>query len=134
MRVRSASVAVLLAALASLTLTPAAHAAPEKISATSCSKWKSIRTKNNAAGAEYMECDRTVSGHKQTSAALYLWDNKTDGKCAQAYVMTGRTHWHGGFDTTWQKWYGWCSTKHHSHKIVTGWHSGNDVRVRLQTN
>ncbi|MFF7889279.1 hypothetical protein ACH40F_51825 [Streptomyces sp. NPDC020794] len=117
-----------LAAPAQAANTPAAS---RSASAISCSGWKTIHVNHNAAGEQYMECDRTVNGHKQTSAALYLWDNKADGKCAETYLAAGFSHWNG-LNKTWDHWYSWCSTTHHSPKIQTGWHSGNDVEVSLQ--
>jgi hypothetical protein len=113
---------------------PVAVAAPAGSAAagTTCEKkWKEIHLKNDAGSAKYLECDRTVSGHKQTSATLYLWDNKTDGKCTNAYVVTGTSHW-SGIDSSWTHWYAWCSTAKHSPALRTGWHSGNDVEVTLQ--
>lgn len=99
--------------------------------AVTCSKWKSIRADHNSVGVKYMECDRKVGGKHQTSAALYIWDNKTDGKYARVNVATGYAHWYG-FDQTWGRYYSWTSTRHHSPKLETGWHSGNDVEVLLK--
>ncbi|KPH99703.1 hypothetical protein ACFZDP_20960 [Streptomyces mirabilis] len=100
-------------------------------SAVTCSKWKSISADHNSVGVRYMECDRKVGGRQQTSAALYIWDNKTDGKYARVNVATGYAHWNG-LDQTWFRYYSWTSTRHHSPKYETGWHSGNDVEVLLK--
>ncbi|MDT3397951.1 hypothetical protein RKE29_15080 [Streptomyces sp. B1866] len=128
---RSVSVALAVTGLAAGMGVPAATAAQSSSAAVSCSQWKVIQVSHNAAGVKYRECDRKVNGKKQTSAALYIWDNKKDGKCAEVYVAAGFSHWYG-LDTTWDHWYAWCSTSHHSPEIKTGWHKGDDVQVSLQ--
>lgn len=89
-----------------------------------CSGPRDIRYDHNAgAGLRYVECHRGSGRHRESSVTLWLWDDRTDGKCAQAWVGIGR----------WQHFFGWCSTRHHGPKLVTCWHPGGDARVRLWT-
>lgn len=128
---RRAALIVALAVLSGLSLTtpagaaapagqaPSAHAAQWR--ANQCSGPRDIRVHHNAAGLRYIECHRGSGRHRESSVALWLWDNKTDGKCAQAYVRIGR----------WQHWWSWCSTRHHSPRLISGWHPGGDAKVSL---
>ncbi|WP_217577263.1 hypothetical protein, partial [Streptomyces sp. GbtcB7] len=73
-------------------------------------------------------CDRKVGGKRQTSAALFIWANKPDGKSARVTVAPGYAHWNG-LVQSWFRYYSWSSTRHHSPKYEPGWLSGNDVEV-----
>ncbi|MFJ8741503.1 hypothetical protein ACIRL2_19185 [Embleya sp. NPDC127516] len=133
---RFALVAGMLAAFAaSAAVATPAGAAPvappsAEVAAESCTDWRDIRTSGNSTGLRYRECDRGSGSQKQTKAQIYLWDNKHDGKIAQAHVVTG---WGKGgiWYTTWRKYYGWGDESRHSPLIDTGWHSGHDVKVTL---
>ncbi|MDF3301846.1 hypothetical protein [Streptomyces tropicalis] len=129
--VSCASLAAVVGIAMPSTVAAASPAASATASAVTCSGWKTIHADHNSVGVKYMECDRKVGGHQQTSAALYIWDNKTDGKYARVNVATGYAHW-SGLDQTWYRYYSWTSTRHHSPKYQTGWHAGNDVEVLLK--
>lgn len=113
---------------------PAAAAGTEGTQArTTCSRWKDIRVDHNAAGLRYRECDTGSGPYRRTKAQLYLWDNKHDGRIAQAHVRTGFGAGPFHFLQTWHRYYGWGNESHHSPMFDTGWHRGNDVRVTLGT-
>ncbi|MFD9210898.1 hypothetical protein ACFVZM_32000 [Streptomyces sioyaensis] len=60
-------------------------------------------------------------GHKQLSGAIYLWDNKRDGKKACGKITIGR----------WKKdWY-WGNESTHSPKYINGWRNGTDAKFGL---
>ncbi|MEU6406990.1 hypothetical protein [Streptomyces sp. NPDC046985] len=96
--------------------------ATASVSAQSCEPTKEIHVHHNAAGLRYVECHRTSGGRRQSSVALWLWDNKTDGKCASGYVAIGDQWGHS---------WAWCSTREHSPKLISGWHNGSDAHVYL---
>ncbi|MET8632642.1 hypothetical protein ACWEQ2_02485 [Streptomyces sp. NPDC004096] len=124
-----------LALAGALAAAPAATAAPSapsagtvKASANKCSGWKTIHI--TGGSAKYMECTKKVNGKSYASGAFYLWDTRHDGKAVQAYAETDYNHWYGD-DVTWEHFYGWGSDTHHSPKISTGWHRGNDFGLRI---
>ncbi|MFC3351238.1 hypothetical protein ACFOOM_28190 [Streptomyces echinoruber] len=138
-RKRIALAAAGLALAGGLAATPAATAAPSARSAQSagnvaaaanrCSGWKEIHITGGAA--KYMECTKKVNGKSYASGAFYLWDTKRDGKAVQAYAETDYNHWYGD-DVTWSHFYGWADDTHHSPKISTGWHRGNDFGLVIE--
>ena len=69
MTARTLSAAAVLAVTAALTLAPVATAAPVTASATTCSSWKSVHTKNNAATMEIGR--RMYSVHRVTSTQKF---------------------------------------------------------------
>lgn len=105
--------------------------APSASAEGACTDWRTIQTSGNATGLKYRECDRYSGSRTQTKAQLYLWDNKHDGKIAQAYTATG-SNVNGEWRETWHRYYGWGDESRHSPLIDTGWHKGHDVHVRLK--
>jgi hypothetical protein len=122
-----------LALAGGLATAPAATAAPSAghvaAAANHCHGWKEIHIKGGSA--KYMECTKKANGHSYVSGAFYLWDTKHDGKAVQAYAETDYNHWYGD-DTTWQHFYGWSDDAHHSPKISTGWHRGDDFELVIE--
>lgn len=98
-----------------------AGAASGQVQAQACSKARDIRVNNNAAGLRYIECHRGSGSKRESSTALWLWDNKHDGKCAIGRVRIG----------SWQHIWSWCDESHHSPKLISGWHRGADAKVYL---
>ncbi|MDX3385063.1 hypothetical protein PV682_26825 [Streptomyces niveiscabiei] len=105
--------------------------APSASAEGACTEWRSIQVSHNAVGLKYRECDRYSGSNTQTKAQLYLWDNKHDGKIAQAYTATG-SNVNGSWRQSWERYYGWGDESKHSPLIDTGWHKGHDVRVLLK--
>jgi len=105
--------------------------APSASAEGACTEWRSIQVSNNAVGLKYRECDRYSGSNTQTKAQLYLWDNKHDGKVAQAYTETG-SNVNGSWQQSWERYYGWGDESKHSPLIDTGWHKGHDVHVLLK--
>ncbi|MEU6019482.1 hypothetical protein ABZ826_37530 [Streptomyces sp. NPDC047515] len=125
-RKRIALGAAAVALASGLTTMPAAAASTQpssavSASATRCSAWKSARLKGNPAGMKYQECRRTYKGKKQASGAIYLWDNKHDGKEACGKITIG----------AWRKDWCWSNESHHSPKYISGWHNGSDAKFGL---
>ncbi|MFJ5534831.1 hypothetical protein [Streptomyces sp. NPDC093261] len=90
-------------------------------SATKCAGWKSVRLDGNPAGMRYLECWRTYQGKKQSSGAIYLWDNKHDGLEACGKITIGR----------WFKDWCWSNESQHSPEYISGWHDGADAKFGL---
>ncbi|MEH0576567.1 MULTISPECIES: hypothetical protein [Streptomyces] len=105
--------------------------APSASAEGACTGWRTIQTSHNATGLKYRECDRYSGSNTQTKAQLYLWDNKHDGKIAQAYTATG-SNVHGSWQESWYRYYSWGNETKHSPLIDTGWHKGHDVHVLLK--
>lgn len=73
-----------------------------------------------------IECQRTYKGKKQSSTAMWLWDNRAgDKKCAYGQTVIGKGK------TAWSHIWRWCNTKRHSPKYISGWHNGADAKVWL---
>jgi hypothetical protein len=113
---------------------PAAAAQPMTVesmlaAANKCST-KSIYLPNKArrvVSLKYIECKRTYKGKKQSSTAMWLWDNKPKDKiCAvgRTDIRNGKKNWH-------HSWGPWCNNKRSSPKYISGWHNGADAKVRL---
>jgi hypothetical protein len=94
-------------------------------SANTCSGTRYIYVPDKAhrvASMSYVECRRTVNGIKQSSTAMWLWDNRDgDGLCATGTVRIG------GWSHSWS----WCDATQHSPKLTSGWHNGADAKVTL---
>ncbi|MCM6773507.1 hypothetical protein NDR87_08485 [Nocardia sp. CDC159] len=103
------------------TAMPAYSSPADSASATKCADWKSVQLAGNVAGMKYQECWRTYNGKKQASGAIYLWDNKSDGKEACGKITIG--NW-------WRDWC-WGNESHHSPKYISGWHDGSDAKFGL---
>jgi hypothetical protein len=74
-----------------------------------------------------IECQRTYRGKKQSSTAMWLWDNKAkDKKCAY-----GKTVIPNGKKKAWSHTWHWCNAKHGSGKYISGWHNGADAKIYL---
>ncbi len=100
---------------------PSTGTAITAVRAQTCQAARDIQVNHNAAGLRYIECHRGSGSNRESSTALWLWDNKTDGRCASAYVVIGR----------WSHSWAWCSTRHHSPRLISGWHRGADAKVYL---
>ena len=111
------------AALATVAVSPAEAA----VTAQSCSGTRYIYLPDKAhrvVSMSYTECHRTSSGKKQSSTAMWLWDNRDgDGLCATGTVRIG----------SWVHSWSWCDATKHSPKLVSGWHNGSDAKVTLVT-
>jgi hypothetical protein len=117
---------VLLASLAGAGLAAGSAAVdPGSASASSCSGTRYIYVPDKAhrvASMSYTECHRTVNGTKQSSTAMWLWDNLDgDGLCATGTVRIG----------SWSHSWSWCDATQHSPKLISGWHNGADAKVTL---
>lgn len=89
--------------------------------APKCTGWKSAQLSGNVAGMKYKECWRTHKGKKQSSGAIYLWDNKHDGKSACGRITIGK----------WKKTWCWGKESQHSPMYISGWHNGADAKFHL---
>lgn len=108
--------------------TPAALSAAQAPSvARTCQPIRHVYLPDKAhrvVSMSYVECQRTYHGIRQSSVAMWLWDNKDgDGRCATALVTIGN----------WTYSPSWCDTKRPSPKFITGWHNGGDAKVTLVT-
>jgi hypothetical protein len=107
--------------------TVAASPASAAVSAQSCSGTRYIYLPDKAhrvVSMSYTECHRTSNGTKQSSTAMWLWDNRDgDGLCATGTVRIG----------SWSHSWSWCDATKHSPKLISGWHNGSDAKVTLVT-
>ncbi|WP_328334058.1 MULTISPECIES: hypothetical protein [unclassified Streptomyces] len=90
-------------------------------SATKCTGWKSAQLKGNPAGMKYKECRRTYRGRTQSSGAIYLWDNRHDGKSACGRIDISK----------WKHTWCWGNESKHSPMYISGWHNGTDAQFHL---
>jgi hypothetical protein len=132
-----AALAVAGLAPAGLAATPASAAAGGKTAAVdvpaaaaaaqTCTKTRYIYLPDKAhrvVSMSYIECHRTYKGKKQSSTAMWLWDNKDhDGLCATGTVHIG----------SWVHSWSWCDATKHSPKLTSGWHNGADAKAILVT-
>ncbi len=92
-------------------------------SSVTCDGWRVMHINwfgKNSAGAEYDRCWRKVNGKWQGSVAVYLWNNR---KNRLTYFNVQIGSWKHTFD--------WSNTAHHSPKLITGWHNGSAISVKL---
>jgi hypothetical protein len=106
---------------------PAMAGPPVGAAAQTCEKTHYIYLPDKAhrvVSMSYIECHRTYQGKKQSSTAMWLWDNRDgDGLCATGTVRIG------SWDHSWS----WCDATKHSPKLISGWHNGADAKVTLVT-
>lgn len=115
----------LLASAPASAATPATAATSGEVTAQACTT-KEIyvpNKPNRIVSMRYSECRRTYNGVKQSSTAMWLWDNKEgDGKCAVGRVTIG----------SWKHKWQWCDATKPSPKYISGWHNGADAKVTLE--
>lgn len=123
----TASVASLILVTGVLATAPASasDSAPGASAAQTCSAARYIYLPDKAhrvGSMKYTECQRTYNGVRQSSTAMWLWDNKDhDGLCATGSVAIG----------DWSHRWSWCDATKGSPKFVSGWHNGADAKVTL---
>src|SRR4051812_39958736 len=90
------------------------HDVSAELVAQSCSSARYIYLpdkRHRVVSMSYIECHRSNDGVRQSSTALWLWDNRDgDGLCATATVRIG------GWAHNWS----WCNATRHSPKLISG--------------